>query len=68
MPDPQGHLYLVDEDPSKVAVKYFAWLIVMVLFIVMLVWFRDLNKKQKCSFDIYGDHTSKYLKGPRGSY
>lgn len=59
---PQGMLYLADEEPSKVAIKYFAWLAVMVLFIIMMVWFRDLHKKQRCSFDIYGGTSAKYLK------
>ena len=49
-----GMIYLVDEKPEHVAIKYIIWLTIMILFVLVLMWFTSINK-QKCNYDVYGD-------------
>ena len=45
-----GVVLLKDEDPYDVAGKWLAWLTIMILFVVILVWFTRYFEPKECDF------------------
>ena len=60
--EPVGKLYLFDEPEHKVVTKYLAWVVVMVLFVLMILWYYSTYKQKRCSYAVYGHDKAWYFK------
>jgi hypothetical protein len=55
-----GILLLHDEEPDKVAVKYVAWLAVMILFVFVIIWFGKVLHRPGCDISLdQHEHSQK---------
>jgi membrane protein CcdC involved in cytochrome C biogenesis len=53
-----GVVMLVDEHPLDVAGKLLAWITMMILFVIILVWFTRYFESKECEFSyMYEKHT-----------
>ena len=51
-PIQSGLVLLQDEADELILIKWLAWLVVMVLFVMILIWFTGYFETEVCDFGI----------------